>query len=289
MEEIKSNAITEKPLSGGEGVFIPSPIHMRDLIEAGLHFGHQTRRWNPKMRPFIYGVRGGVHIIDLQQTIKLFRRAYMFIVETVSRGGHILMVGTKRQAQDIVQAEAQRAQMFYVTNRWIGGLLTNFKVISLAIERLNNLNARFAEEGGFGELKKKEVLRLAKEKQRLEKNFGGVKGMKQIPSAIFVIDPECEKTAVVEANKMKIPVVALIDTNCDPDPIDFPIPGNDDAIKSIQYVTSKIAEACLEGLNKRVDVIGKMEEASNLEGEKIGRKEEKTEGPKVEYAQRKSG
>jgi small subunit ribosomal protein S2 len=268
--------------------FQPSPIQMKDLIEAGLHFGHQTRRWNPKMRPMIYGIRGGVHIIDLQQTIRLFRRAYGFVVETVARGGHIMMVGTKRQAQDIVAAEAQRAKMFHVTTRWIGGLLTNYKTVSLSLETLNRLNARFAEEGGFKELKKKEVLRLAKEQQRLEKNFGGVKAMRQLPAAVFIIDSGHEATAIREANKMSIPVIALVDTNCDPDPIDYIIPGNDDAIKSIQYVTARIADACLEGLHKRMEVMGRY--GTETEGlVSPAPKEKAGAGPTVEYAQRKSG
>jgi len=266
--------------------FVPSPIQMRDLIEAGLHFGHQTRRWNPKMRPFIYGVRGGVHIIDLQQTIKMFRRAYTFIAETVARGGHVLFVGTKRQAQDIITAEAKRAQMFYVSNRWIGGLLTNFKTVSQSLNKLNMLNSRFSEEDGFKELKKKEVLRLAKQQQRLEKNFGGVKSMKQIPSLLFVVDAGHEATAIREANKMEIPVISLVDTNCDPDPVDCLVPGNDDAIKSIQYVTAKMADACIEGLHKRMEIMGRHgAETDGLVSATPAFKD--AAGPTVEYAQRK--
>ena len=288
MEEAKTQTRTAaQPAPAGADAFVPSPIQMKDLIDAGLHFGHQTRRWNPKMRPFIYGVRGGVHIVDLQQTIKLFRRAYGYIVEVVARGGHILFVGTKRQAQEIVQREAERAQMFYVANRWIGGLLTNFKTVSTSLEKLNTLNARFAEENGFMELKKKEVLRLGKEQQRLDKNFGGVKSMRQIPSALFVIDSGYESTAIKEARKMMIPIISVVDTNCDPDPIDYLIPGNDDAIKSIQYVTAKIADACIEGLHKRMEVMGRYTaETDGLVTQP--RKEKDGAGPTVEYAQRKN-
>ncbi|MFH1436778.1 MAG: 30S ribosomal protein S2 [Pseudomonadota bacterium] len=260
---------------------------MRDMIESGLHFGHQTRRWNPKMRPFIYGVRGGVHIIDLQQTIKMFRRAYTYIVESVARGGHVLFVGTKRQAQDIVEQEARRAQMFFVAYRWIGGLLTNFKTVSHSLGRLKQLDARFGEEDGFSELKKKEVLRLSKERQRLEKYFGGVKAMKQLPSLLFVIDPSHETTAVKEAIKMNIPVIALIDTNCNPDAVDYMIPGNDDAIKSIQYVMAKMADACVEGIHKRMEIMGRY--SSETEGLVASSQQDKTTpGPAVEYAHRKT-
>jgi small subunit ribosomal protein S2 len=288
VSETKTEAPAAQAGAEKPETFQPSPIQMKDLIEAGLHFGHQTRRWNPKMRPMIYGIRGGVHIIDLQQTIRMFRRAYGFVVETVAHGGHIMMVGTKRQAQDIVTAEAQRAKMFHVTTRWIGGLLTNYKTVSLSLETLNRLNARFAEEGGFKELKKKEVLRLAKEQQRLEKNFGGVKAMRQLPAAVFVIDSGHEATAIREANKMSIPVIGLVDTNCDPDPIDYIIPGNDDAIKSIQYVTARIADACLEGLHRRMEVMGRY--ATETEGlVSPAPKEKAGTGPTVEYAQRKSG
>lgn len=288
--DIKTQTQTEAashPKTVGNEAFVLSPIQMKDLIEAGLHFGHQTRRWNPKMRPFIYGVRGGVHIIDLQQTIKMFRRAYNYIVETVAKGGHILFVGTKRQAQEIIIREVERGRMFYVANRWIGGLLTNFKTVNLSLEKLNTLNARFAEEGGFAELKKKEVLRLAKERQRLEKNFGGVKSMKQIPSVLFAIDAGNETTAIREAIKMEIPVIALVDTNCDPDLVDYIIPGNDDAIKSIQYVMAKMADACIEGLHKRMDIMGRY--ASETEGlVSTPRKDEGGAEPTVEYVQRKN-
>jgi small subunit ribosomal protein S2 len=262
-----------------------TPISMRNLIEVGLHFGHQAPRWNPKMKPYIYGVRNGVHIIDLQRTIKLFRRAYQFIVQTVTRGGHVLFVGTKRQAQAIVEEHAARAQMFYVTNRWLGGMLTNFRTVSKSLERLKELDAQFAEEDGFGDLKKKEIMRLDKERQRLEKSLGGTKGMNNLPSAIYVIDPNKEQIAVREARKLEIPIIALTDTNCDPDVIDYIIPGNDDALKAIHLVTMKIADACVEGLNKRREVLGRG--VSDTEGLVSPSSRGGPGGPKVEYAGRR--
>ncbi|MBW2260443.1 MAG: 30S ribosomal protein S2 [Deltaproteobacteria bacterium] len=258
---------------------------MRNLIEVGLHFGHQTPRWNPKMKPYIYGARNGVHIIDLQQTIRLFRRSYQFIVQTVTRGGHVMFVGTKRQAQAIVVEQAKRAQMFYVTNRWLGGMLTNFRTVSRSLDRLKDLDARFAEEGGFGDLKKKEIMRLDKERQRLEKSLGGTKGMNNLPTAIYVIDPNKEQIAVREARKLEIPIIALTDTNCDPDVIDYLIPGNDDALKAIHLVTMKIADACVEGLNKRREVLGRG--ISDTEGLVSPSARGAAGGPKVEYAGRR--
>ena len=286
-ETAPAAAQESKPEEAKGDVFQASPVQMRDMIEAGLHFGHQTRRWNPKMQSFIYGVRGGVHIIDLQQTIKMFRRAYTYIVESVARGGHVLFVGTKRQAQDIVEQEARRAQMFFVAYRWIGGLLTNFKTIGYSLDRLKQLDARFGEEDGFSALKKKEILRLSKERQRLEKYFGGVKAMKQLPSLLFVIDPGNEGTAVKEALKLNIPIIALIDTNCNPDAVDYMIPGNDDAIKSIQYVMTKMADACVEGIHKRMEIMGRY--SSETDGLIASSQRDKTKpGPAVEYAQRKT-
>jgi len=262
-----------------------APISMRNLIEVGLHFGHQAPRWNPKMKPYIYGVRNGVHIIDLQRTIKLFRRSYQFIVQTVTRGGHVLFVGTKRQAQPIVEEHAKRAQMFYVTNRWLGGMLTNFRTVSKSLERLKDLDVRFGEDDGFGDLKKKEIMRLDKERQRLEKSLGGTKGMNNLPSAIYVIDPNKEQIAVREARKLEIPIIALTDTNCDPDLIDYLIPGNDDAIKAIHLVTMKIADACVEGLNKRREVLGRG--VSDTDGLVSPSSRGAAGGPKVEYAGRR--
>ena len=228
------------------------PLPLRTLLDAGVHFGHQTKRWNPKMRPFIYGARNGIHIVDLDQTVRLFKRAYDFVTDAVGRGGHILFVGTKRQAQDIVQEEARRSGQYFVTNRWLGGTLTNFRTIKQGLERLRTLE-RMKEDGTYEQLLKKEVSRLEKERDRLEKYLGGLKGMGAVPAAIFVIDPHQESIAVNEARKLGVQVIAITDTNCDPDLIDYVIPGNDDAIRSIRLITARIADAALEGSHRRKD------------------------------------
>ncbi len=230
------------------------PIGLRALIDAGVHFGHQTRRWNPKMRPFIFGARNGIHIIDLDQTATLFKRAYDFVVESVARGGHVLFVGTKRQAVDTIREEAERSGQFHVTGRWLGGTLTNFRTVKGAIERLRELERMF-EDGTAEALLKKEQMRLRRETERLEKFIGGIKMMNSIPAVLYVIDPHQEHIAVREARKLHIPIVAVTDTNCDPDQIDFVVPGNDDAIRSIKLFTSRIADACLEGQQKRRDYV----------------------------------
>jgi small subunit ribosomal protein S2 len=226
------------------------PLGVRELFEAGVHFGHQTKRWNPKMKQYIYGARSGIHIVDLDQTSRLFKRAFDYVSESVSRGGSVLFVGTKRQAQEIVQEEARRAGMFYVTNRWLGGTLTNFRTMKGGLERLRSLE-RMREDGTYEQLPKKETVQLEKERSRLEKYIGGLKGMGTIPQAVFVIDPVQEAIAVNEARKLKIPIVAITDTNCDPDHVDFVIPGNDDAIRSIRLITGAIADACLHGMARR--------------------------------------
>jgi small subunit ribosomal protein S2 len=228
------------------------PLPLKSLLDAGVHFGHQTKRWNPKMRPFIYGARNGIHIIDLDQTTRLFKKAYDFIVEAVGRGGGVLFVGTKRQAQDIVIEEARRSGMYFVTNRWLGGTLTNFRTIKQGLDRLRTLE-RMKEDGTYEQLLKKEVSKLEKERERLEKYLGGLKGMGNVPAAIFVIDPHQESIAISEARKLGVPVVAITDTNCDPDLVDFVIPGNDDAIRSIKLITSRVADACVEGAQRRKD------------------------------------
>ncbi len=222
------------------------PISMKQLLEAGVHFGHQTRRWNPKMKPYIFGARNGIYIIDLQKTVGLFRRAYSFVADCVGRGGNVLFVGTKKQAQDTVAEEAQRSGQYYVNNRWLGGTLTNFRTIKQGIDRLKGLE-RMAEDGTFERLPKKEVAALQREREKLEKNLGGIKEMNRLPGAIFVIDPKKEHIAIHEANRLGIPVVAVVDTNCDPDGVDFIIPGNDDAIRSIRLFAGKIADAAVEG------------------------------------------
>ncbi|HXX69719.1 MAG TPA: 30S ribosomal protein S2 [Polyangiaceae bacterium] len=233
-----------------------APLPLRSLLDAGVHFGHQTKRWNPKMRPFIYGARNGIHIIDLDQTTRLFSRAYHFVVDTVGRGGHILMVGTKRQAQEIVQEEAVRSGSFFVVNRWLGGTLTNFRTIKMGLERMRQLE-RMKEDGTYQSITKKEVSRLEKERERFEKYLGGLKNMGSLPSAMFVIDPARESIAVQEANKIGVPVIAITDTNCDPDKVDFVIPGNDDAIRSIKLITARIGDAVLEGAQRRKEFVNR--------------------------------
>lgn len=222
-----------------------SVISMKQLLEAGVHFGHQTRRWNPKMAPYIYMERNGIYIIDLQQTVKKFDEAYEFIKSVVAEGKSVLFVGTKKQAQESVKEEAERCGMYYVNQRWLGGMLTNFKTIQKRVQRLRELE-RMEEEGAFEVLTKKEVAKLLKERERLERFLGGIKNMDKLPGALFVVDPRKEKIAVAEARKLGIPVVAIVDTNCDPDEVDYVIPGNDDAIRAVKLITSKIADAVLE-------------------------------------------
>lgn len=221
-------------------------IAMKDLLEAGVHFGHQTKRWNPKMKPYIYGERNQIYILDLQHTVKLFDEAYKFVKKTASHGGSILFVGTKRQAASIVQEEAKRCGMFFVSHRWLGGMLTNFQTIRKSIDKLKKLEAQKAD-GTFEKLPKKEVSHLEKEMASLERALGGIKDMKRLPGAIFVIDTKKESIAVKEANRLGIPTVAIVDSNCDPDEIDYIIPGNDDAIRSIKLLTARIADAVVEG------------------------------------------
>ncbi len=226
------------------------PLSVKELFEAGVHFGHQTKRWNPKMRPFIYGARSGIHIVDLDQTARLFKRAFDFLSETVARGGSVLFVGTKRQAQEIVREEARRAGMYFVTNRWLGGTLTNFRTIKGGLDRLRTLE-RMKEDGTYSQLPKKETVQLEKERTRLEKYIGGLKGMGSVPQAIFVIDPAQETIAVSEAKRLHVPIVAITDTNCDPDMVDYVIPGNDDAIRSVRLITGAVADACVYGAARR--------------------------------------
>ena len=223
-----------------------SYVSMKQMLETGVHFGHQTRRWNPKMRPFIYGARNGIHIIDLQQTVKLFRTAHDKIVETVRNGGKVLFVGTKRQAQETVAAEAARANQPSVTNRWMGGTLTNFVTIQKSIERLKKLEGMFAD-GTINRYQKKEVLSFQRELDKLNLTLGGIKDMNGLPQLVFIIDPHREEIAVKECRKLGIPIVAVTDTNCDPDVIDYVIPGNDDAIRAIKLFVNSMADACLEG------------------------------------------
>lgn len=225
-------------------------ITMKQMLEAGVHFGHQTKRWNPKMKPYIFGARNGIYIIDLQKTVRYFKTAYQFIQDTVASGDKVLFVGTKKQAQDAIKEESLGADQYFVNNRWLGGMLTNFQTIKASIDRLKKIEAMVAD-GTIEQYTKKEALELDRQREKLEKNLGGIKHMTKLPGAVFIIDPKKEAIAVQEANKLGIPVVAVVDTNCDPDNIDYVIPGNDDAIRAIRLFASKMAEACVEGDQRR--------------------------------------
>jgi small subunit ribosomal protein S2 len=225
-------------------------IAVKELLEAGVHFGHQTKRWNPKMKPFIFGERNGIYILDLAKTAKAFRDAESFVTQLASEGKTILFVGTKRQAQDAISEEAQRCGMYYVNQRWLGGLLTNFTTIQRSLARLRELEA-MATDGRYETLSKKEIAGIEKDKKKLQKNLEGIRHMNRLPDAIFVVDTRKEKIAVDEARKLKIPVIGVVDTNCDPDEVDFVIPGNDDALRAIRLFTSRVAEAVLAGRGVR--------------------------------------
>ena len=237
-------------------------ISMKQLLEAGVHFGHQTRRWNPKMAAYIFTERNGIYIIDLQKTVKKLEEAYFFVRDTAAAGESILFVGTKKQAQDAIKEEAERCGQFYVNERWLGGMLTNFKTMRTRINRLNQLK-KMQEDGTFDLLPKKEVIKLQLEIAKLEKYLGGVKEMKKLPGAMFVVDPRKEKNAIAEAKKLSIPVVAIVDTNCDPDEVDYVIPGNDDAIRAIKLISQTMANAVLEGKQgEQLEVAAEEKEAS---------------------------
>jgi len=242
-------------------------VTMKQLLEAGVHFGHRTQRWNPKMKPYIYGARKGIYIIDLQKTVKLLDEAYDFVRDVASKGGTILFVGTKKQAQQVVKNEAERCGGFYVNNRWLGGLLTNFTTIQSRIQRLMELEEMEAN-GELDRLPKKEQSKLRKTLEKLRKNLGGVKNMKSLPDVLFIVDPRKEKIAIEEANYLGIPIVAMVDTNCDPDPIDYVIPSNDDAIRAIALIAGKIADAYLEG-REGVPYSGEESTSTMLETEEI--------------------
>ena len=241
-------------------------VSMKQLLETGVHFGHQTRRWNPKMRPFIFGARNGIHIIDLQQTVKLFQKAHDFLVDTVAKGGRVIFVGTKRQAQEAVKKEAERAGQFFVTHRWMGGMLTNFQTIRGSIDRLKKLENAF-EDGSIKRYHKKEIAMYGREVTKLNATLGGIKDMDSVPSAAFIIDPKREEIAVQECRKLGIPVVAVVDTNCDPDVIDYIIPGNDDAIRAIKLFVTCVADACLEGEASRKEQNGESAKAAQKDEE----------------------
>lgn len=225
-------------------------ITMRQMLEAGLHFGHQTRRWNPKMKPYIYGPRNGIYIVNLDVTMKLFRKAYSYIADVVADGGSVLFVCTKRQGQSIIKEEAQRSGMYFINHRWLGGMMTNFQTIKNSVDRLKKIES-MQEDGSINRFPKKEILQMEKERVKLDRNIGGIKNMRSLPDVLFIIDPNKEDIAVNEAQKLGIPVVALTDTNCNPDGVDYVIPGNDDAIRAIKLMTSTISQAILEGKERR--------------------------------------
>lgn len=262
-------------------------VTMKQLLEAGVHFGHQTRRWNPKMKPYIFGARNGIYIIDLQKTVKLFRTAYEFVVEAAANGGSVLFVGTKKQAQDAIAEEAGRCKMPYVNHRWLGGMLTNFATIKKGIGRLKKIEAIFAD-GTVERFSKKEVLQLDRLRQKLDRNLGGIKDMDSLPSAVYVVDSRQEQIAVKEANKLGIPVVSVVDTNCDPDGIDYIVPGNDDAIRAIRLITSRMADACAEGRKRYAETEQAAEDKAQEEvlGAEAAQAAEavEDEGPVVEIA-----
>ena len=274
-------------------------VTMKELLEAGVHFGHQTKRWNPKMKPFIFGARNGIYIVDLQKTVRMFKTAYNFIIDTVAGGKSVLFVGTKKQARESIYEEANRCEMFYVHNRWLGGMLTNFQTIKKSIDRLNYLNT-IENDGSIELFPKKERLKLGKERVKLDNTLGGIRSMGKLPGAIFVVDPKNEAIAIREGRRLGIPIVAIVDTNCDPDEVDYIIPGNDDAIRAIRLISSRIADACIEGQKrfderKQAEADKDIEEPSEIESAaatlKPGERKvisDGTEGPIVEII-RKTG
>jgi small subunit ribosomal protein S2 len=237
-----------------------TPLAMKDLLEAGVHFGHQTKRWNPKMKPYIFGERSGIYILDLGKTVKMFKTAEEFVRRLAAEGKTVLFVGTKRQAQDVIAEEAARSGMYYVNERWLGGLLTNFTTIQRSIARLRDLEA-MATDGRYEFMPKKEIARAEKEKRKLLKNLEGIRNMSRLPDALFVVDTRKEKIAVDEARKLKIPVIGIVDTNCDPDEVDYAIPGNDDALRSIRLFAARMADVILDGRGERESAIAEQAQA----------------------------
>jgi len=243
--------------------FFMAVVSMKQLLEAGVHFGHQTRRWNPKMKPYIFTERNGIYIIDLQKTVKKIEEAYDFVRSVAAEGGSIVFVGTKKQAQDTIKEEAERCGQFYVNERWLGGMLTNYKTIRSRVKHMQKLEA-MANDGSFERLPKKEVQQLKKEYEKLKRYLGGIEGMNKLPGAIFIIDPRKERMAIAEARKLGIPTLAIVDTNCDPDEVDYVIPGNDDAIRAVKLITSIVANAVIEGREGR-DALGTVEVEEEVE------------------------
>jgi small subunit ribosomal protein S2 len=259
---------------------------MKQLLEAGVHFGHQTRRWNPKMAEFIFAERNGIYIIDLQKTVRKVEEAYRAVAEVVRNGGEVLFVGTKKQAQESIKEEALRCGMYYINERWLGGMLTNFKTIQLRIQRLKELE-RMQTDGRMAALPKKEVARLMHELEKLQKNLGGIKGMKRVPDVIFIVDPRKEHIAILEAQNLGIPIVAIVDTNCDPDEVDYVIPGNDDAIRAVKLIAGKMADAVIESnQGEQFDPDGDAPEAAAGAEDEYEYEEDEYEpepGPEPEY------
>ncbi len=253
----------EEQSKNKEEIKMANVISMKQLLEAGVHFGHQTRRWNPKMAEYIFTERNGIYIIDLQKTVKKVEEAYYFIRDIAASGEDILFVGTKKQAQDSIKEEAERVGMYYVNARWLGGMLTNFKTIQKRIDRLAQIN-KMEEDGTFEVLPKKEVIKLVAQREKLEKYLGGIKDMKKLPGAMFIVDPRKEKIAIAEAKKLGIPVVAIVDTNCDPDEVDYVIPGNDDAIRAVKLIASTMANAIIEG-RQGEDAVAAVAETEEVE------------------------
>jgi small subunit ribosomal protein S2 len=260
-----------------------NPISMRALLEAGVHFGHNTGRWNPKMKQFIFGARNGIHIIDLQHTVKLFRQAFQAVVDTTARGETILFVGTKKQAQDVIVEEATRSSQHYVTQRWLGGTLTNFRTVKGSLERLRSLE-KMEEDGTLFALTKREQVMIRRDRDKLLKSLGGIKGLSKVPGMLFVIDPHKEHIAVDEARKLEIPVVAITDTNCDPDQIDYVIPGNDDAIRAIKLFASKIADAAIIGNKVYKENARTRGQEREETGERVIHVSSGGDGPRVEMS-----
>jgi len=258
-------------------------VSMKHLLEAGVHFGHQTRRWNPKMKPYIFTERNGIYIIDLQKTLELLEKAHAFVKDVASRGEQILFVGTKKQAQESIREEATKAGMPYVSYRWLGGMLTNFRTIHSRVKRLEELEK--IEEEGIGTVTKKELLKITAERKKLERNLAGIRKMERLPGAVFIVDPRKERIAVKEARRLEIPIVAIVDTNCDPDEIDYVIPGNDDAIRAVTLITRVIADAALEGKEIWQAETGTAEEAAIAAGEKPEKAEEAKEAEEVKEAE----
>jgi small subunit ribosomal protein S2 len=260
-----------------------NPISMRALLEAGVHFGHNTGRWNPKMKQYIFGARNGIHIIDLQHTVKLFRQAFQAVVDTTGRGETILFVGTKKQAQDVIVEEAGRSNQHYVTQRWLGGTLTNFRTVKGSLERLRGLE-KMEEDGTLFALTKREQVMIKRDRDKLMKSLGGIKGLSKLPGMLFVIDPHKEHIAVDEARKLEIPVVAITDTNCDPDQIDYVIPGNDDAIRAIKLFAAKIADAAILGTKIWKETARNRGQEREETGERVIHVSSGGDGPRVEMS-----